>query len=118
MAGELWSVRVERAGPAVVVAAFGEVDMATVELLRAPVVEALTGGGDARALVLDLSGVVFLSASGVALLAEAAELAPEAGREFLLAACPRPVLRVLGVTGLAACLTVRASVAEALDSLN
>jgi anti-anti-sigma factor len=67
-------------------------------------------------IVVDLAGLEFIDASGVAALARGRAYARHAGGDMLLAAPRQPVLRVLAVTRLVDDFSVHASVAEAAGS--
>ncbi|MFD7657843.1 STAS domain-containing protein [Actinosynnema sp. NPDC059797] len=82
-----------RRGHLSVVRPSGEIDIAVVDELMFDLSRALAGG--TRALVVDLSGVTFLSAGGIGALARARAQAEARGCDFALAACSRAALRVL-----------------------
>jgi anti-anti-sigma factor len=96
---------------AVVLAVSGELDVATAPMLRAHVRFAL-GGGPAR-LVLDLAGLGFCDAAGLSVLAMAQNAATRDGASLALAGVPRPVRRLLEMTGMDRTLDVYPSVAAA-----
>lgn len=78
----------------------GELDHATVPLLREHLLPALAAPGTGDVLV-DLTGVSFLNAGGLAVLADARERAEVAGvRLALRCGSRRAVLRPLQITGL------------------
>ncbi len=83
---------VERSGRSVLVCVHGELDLATASRLR----QALLGAaGDGPAdLVVDLSGVTFVDATGLGALLRAAEAVRVAGGELRLAS-PSRMLRVM-----------------------
>ncbi|RJL30804.1 STAS domain-containing protein [Bailinhaonella thermotolerans] len=85
-------------GDAVVVTAFGELDLFTAPLLREEATEAIENDGSR--LVLDLSGVDFMDSSGLSALIEAWRVASAAGGAVTLAGPQEPVARVLSTTGL------------------
>lgn len=92
------AVRYSADGEEVVVATSGEVDLVTAPHLGA-VAAAVTGRGPAR-VVLDLSGVTFMGAAGLGIIAASAEqLAPGGGR-LVLRAPSHLVRRMLEITGL------------------
>ena len=80
----------------------GEIDLATVPLMRAAVAD-----GEARRrrfhphepLVIDLSAVTFMDASSVGVLAGAAKRARDEQKRILLRRPSRNALRVLALTG-------------------
>ena len=75
----------------------GEIDTLTAPALDAALVRAVDG--PAATLVVDLTGVVFLASSGLAVLIEAAHRASTSGRALRLLVRGRPVLRALQITG-------------------
>jgi anti-sigma B factor antagonist len=100
-------------GGHVVVALRGELD-----LLYAPAVA--TALGDLAVLqpriIVDLTGLEFIDASGTAALAHGRRRARNAGGDLLLAAPRRPVRRVLTIIWEADGFAIHASVAEAAAS--
>ena len=90
-----------RAGPElVVVTAVGEVDTQTATLLRSVLWNAIERA-PARLVVLDASGVVFMSSGGLAVLVTAAELAEQGRKRFLVVTGDQRVIpRALHVAGL------------------
>jgi anti-sigma B factor antagonist len=103
-----FSVDVRRHPGAVVVAPRGDVDMATVEHVRAA---CEASGGR---LVLDLRGVEFLDTSGLNLILEQQRLADADGFSFTVVRGPRHVQRLFDITGLNHRLHFVADPAEAL----
>ena len=95
----------------VVLAVSGELDVASAPMLRAHVRFAL-GGRPAR-LVIDLAGLRFCDAAGLSVLAMAQNAATRDGASLALAAVPRPVTRLLRMTGMNRILDVYPSVAAA-----
>ncbi|GAA4747349.1 hypothetical protein GCM10023199_28260 [Actinomycetospora chibensis] len=90
---------------AVLVRAHGEVDLGTVEDLRAVLERAgrephPDTDREPDHLVWDLDGITFLSAAGVGALAEAGDAARRRGADVHLIASTRPVRRVLCLCGL------------------
>lgn len=97
-----------------VIAARGEIDLATAPQLARAVGAALAA--NPQRLVIDLCEVGFLDSSGLALLHDAQHRA-RAGRVALRVACDvASTRRVLALTGLDRELKVRPSRAEALDT--
>jgi anti-sigma B factor antagonist len=94
----------------IVVALYGELD-----LLDAAAVAAALRVAAARdpRIIVDLTGLEFIDASGVAALARGRGYARDAGGDLLLAAPQGPVRRVLAILWEADGLAVHASVAEA-----
>lgn len=92
-----FTVDVSRLGDALVIAPEGEVDIATVSVIR----EALDSEGfEATALVLDCRRVEFMDTSGLQLLVQLRRRCEEAGREFAVVRGPRAVQRLLDIAGL------------------
>jgi anti-sigma B factor antagonist len=108
------ALSVERAGAgATVVAAAGDVDLATVpELERVLQPEVETGGR----VVLDLSGCTFIDSSGLRALVRARDVAAEAGGSLAVAVPPGPLTRVFEVAGLHDALELHSTRAEALSA--
>jgi anti-anti-sigma factor len=92
-----FDVRTERQGSALVVAPMGEIDLATVDLVRAAVERDRSAGDD---LVLDLREVGFLDTSGLRYVLEMVERAGRDGFDVRIVRGPRPVQRVFEVSGL------------------
>ncbi|OLR92774.1 hypothetical protein BJP25_21825 [Actinokineospora bangkokensis] len=84
---------------AVLVAVSGEVDLSSAGQLTVHLAEAVATP-DVLAVVLDLTGVRFLAASGLTALVRTLEAAEAAAVELHLVADQRAVLRPLQVTGL------------------
>lgn len=107
-----------RAGPAghTVVALRGEIDIATAPALRERLNRALAlAARHHRRLVIDLSGVSFCDASGLAVLVGTLRRARRLATPMCLAA-PRPqVAKLLSTTGLDRSLTVHDTLTVAID---
>ncbi|MDQ4094420.1 MAG: STAS domain-containing protein [Actinomycetota bacterium] len=84
-------------GGVVVLRVVGELDLATVGRLRGHLDKQLSGAY--RVVIVDCTGVSFLSACGIGLLIEIAERARADGIGLWLVADSRVVLRALEVTG-------------------
>lgn len=98
-----FSVDVRRDGDAVVVVApTGEIDLSTVEEVRARLRQHERG-----TLVLDLRGVEFLDSSGLTMILEQHRRAEQAGFPFVLTRGPERVQRIFDITGLMHRLTFR-----------
>lgn len=114
------SIAVESvAGRAVVLHLAGELDMVTAPGFAEQVQSHVTDSdeeGHSIALILDLSGITFLGSAGLAVLAEARNLALARAVNVRVVAQSRTVLRPMEVTGLDKVLTVVPDVATALDS--
>ncbi|HEV2785771.1 MAG TPA: STAS domain-containing protein [Solirubrobacteraceae bacterium] len=107
-----FNVVVRREGAALVVAPEGELDMATVDSLRA----ALEGDlGDARSLVLDLRGLGFLDTSGLQLVFEQQRRAEQEGFSFVLVRGQRHVQRLFEIAGMNDRLTIVDEVKDVQD---
>ncbi|MCO1581474.1 STAS domain-containing protein [Crossiella sp. SN42] len=85
-------------GDAVVLTAVGEVDLLTVDSLRAALDEQLATAP--KLLVLDLSGVSFLASCGLAALVEFERAATANSVKLRLVSTARSVTRPLAATGL------------------
>lgn len=103
----------DREGDAVVVRVIGEVDLRNAGRLAA----ALRAGWESTrapgCLVVDLTGVVFFSVTGLALLVVAEQQCRERQLELRVVATTRSVLRALRVTGLNVWFDVSSTLAEA-----
>ncbi len=97
----------------VVVALRGELDIVDAASVAAALVAV---AARAPEIIIDLAGLEFIDASGVAALLLAREHARRAGGDLLLAAPQDQVLRVLAVIHLADVFSVHASVDEAAGS--
>lgn len=105
-------------GRAVVLHLAGELDMVTAPGFAEQVQTHVTDrdeAGRAVALILDLSGITFLGSAGLAVLAEARNLALAREVDVRVVARSRTVLRPMEVTGLDKVLTVVPDVATAID---
>jgi anti-sigma B factor antagonist len=81
----------------------GEVDLATVEAVRAQLTPALE---HADKVVLDLREVTFMDTQGLAVVIEAQQSAAESGTRFVIVRAPEHVHRLFEMIGLADRLTV------------
>ncbi|HEX9337697.1 MAG TPA: STAS domain-containing protein [Pseudonocardiaceae bacterium] len=109
------NIVVESVGPrAVVLHLAGELDMVTAPGFAEHVQQHVAGG---PSLVLDLSGVTFLGSAGLAVLAEARNLAVARAVQVRVVAASRNVLRPMEVTGLDKVLTVVPDVATAIEQV-
>jgi anti-sigma B factor antagonist len=98
-----------------VVAAGGELDLHTSELLREELANVLEAGG--HHLLVDLTGVSFMDSTALGVLVGTAKaLRPSGGQLVLVADDPR-VTRVIELTGLQRVLHVEASLPEAVQRL-
>jgi anti-sigma B factor antagonist len=92
----VFHVTVEPVEDACVIRAVGEVDMSTVDRLRAPLEAARRDGVTA---LLDLSGVTFIDSTGLHVMLDAARASEEAGWAWFLVRPSVPVRRLLELTG-------------------
>jgi anti-sigma B factor antagonist len=92
-----FNVTVERDGPTLVVAPRGEIDLATVGLVREAVER--EHGGD-EPLVLDLRGVAFMDTSGLRFVLELSERSGDQGFTLRIVRGTSAVQRVFEVAGL------------------
>lgn len=99
----------------VVTLAAGEVDMSSVDIIRAEVSRQLDR--HPASLVLDLSALTFFGSAGLDMLIEQQRHAQELGATFVVVADGDVVLKPLEITGLAEVLAVCPSVPEAVRLL-
>jgi len=115
---DLLTVDIDARGSAVVVSVAGELDLATVPVLR----ERLESVPDVAAvpspLVVDLSGLSFIGSAGLALLVDLNNQCVERGVLLALVATGTVVPRAIQVTALDQVFSVHASVEEALGTQN
>ncbi|MFI0405623.1 STAS domain-containing protein [Actinomadura sp. 3N508] len=100
---DAFRVSIGRAGGTVTVTVVGEVDMATVELLRGYVGAVLAGivhGRAAERVVMQVSGVSFIDAAGLGALVELRKRARREGVRLLLVGVSPALWRLLRLTGL------------------
>jgi anti-anti-sigma factor len=102
-----FEVRVQPAGEAVTVVLVGELDIVTVDELRARLDE-LTSAGFTR-LVLDLRELSFMDSSGLQLVIEREADARRSGVELSLIEGPRQVQRLFELSGMLERLPFRAT---------
>ena len=96
------SVKARGAGEGPVLVLTGELDIATIDQLRAAVGEVLSAAG--RSLELDLAEITFLDSSGLGVLVELRNLLRERGGSLTIGAASRPAVRVIEMAGLSAAL--------------
>jgi anti-sigma B factor antagonist len=100
---------------AFVVAASGELDLATVDPLERELDQVFEQGG--RRVVVDLSGVSFIDSVALgALVREAKRIRSNGGTCVVVADDPR-ILRVFEITGLDRMFGIERSLAEGVDRL-
>lgn len=113
---DLLTVDVDARGSAVVVSVRGELDLATVPVLR----EHLEGVHDLSSvpspLVVDLSGLSFIGSAGLALLVDLNNQCEERGVLLALVATGSVVPRAIQVTALDQVFSVHTSIDEALGT--
>lgn len=98
-ADHLLHLEAEEDGNRAILRLRGEVDICTASRLRDRLAALLKGDGRS-AVVLDLSGLEFMDATGLEVLVQAQLLAGARGTELVLAHPPGIVRRLLEVTGL------------------
>lgn len=102
----------------VIVALRGECDIVNSDVLRERLLDLLDLlDGQAPCLILDLSGLAFIDASGITALVVAGQRARERGVTLLLAAARTVVARVVHLTELDRSFPVYATVAEAVAAV-
>jgi anti-sigma B factor antagonist len=92
-----FDIETRREEAALIVAARGEIDMATAGQVEAALRD---GGAKHEVVVLDLRGVTFLDTSGIRLVVSEQRRAEEAGHRFAVVRGPRPVQRIFSISGL------------------
>jgi anti-sigma B factor antagonist len=92
----------------------GEVDMLTAPVLDSTVATQLASRP--RTLVLDLTGVEFMSSTGLASLMVARDSAVEIGCRLLLVCAGKAVLRPMAMTGLVDLFEIHADLRAALSA--
>jgi anti-sigma B factor antagonist len=99
----------------VVLAAEGELDIATADALRDPVEESLESAG---AVILELSALEFIDSVGIWTLVQLCQRAQRSGRRFAVVHGPHEqVERVIELTGLDRHVPIFSSLELALESL-
>ena len=91
-----FAVDVQRSGGVAIVQPHGELDLATVETLRA----ALDGVENARRLMLDLRGLSFIGSTGLHLLVALHQRAQRDGFQLTLVAPAAPADNAIRLSGL------------------
>ena len=100
------------AGPGILLAVTGELDIATVPELRDRLTEAIEGG--ARAVVLDLRDVTFMDSVAMAAILHARTQLGERGRMAVVLAPDSYTQLVFEIAGLPRCLALFESRADAV----
>lgn len=98
-----------------VVAASGEIDVATAPPLRDRL-QAMTTSGKST-VVVDLLGVTFLDSTALGVLVGALKRCREAGGELPLVITEPRILKVFEITGLTGVFPIHGSVEEAVRSV-
>jgi anti-sigma B factor antagonist len=98
-ADELVTIEVSTTGPAVVLAAAGEIDSTSAPVLLHHL-DTVLDGGDIRELTVDLGHVTFLDSAGLCVLATAHRRTVHVGVTMRVLASSRAVIRPLQITGL------------------
>jgi anti-sigma B factor antagonist len=104
------SVKVEQSTSGALLSAAGEIDTLTAPELQVSLDQALPGQG--QVLVVDLSGVTFLSSAGLSVLVQAHQRAADAGGDVRIVTNSSSA-RVFQLTGLTETLNLYESVAQA-----
>jgi anti-sigma B factor antagonist len=102
-------------GGQVVVALRGELDVMDAEAVAATLTAAADRG---NVIVVDLAGLTFIDASGMAALVRARRHARHMGGDLVLAAPQRQVRRVLALTQQAGAFSLHSDVAQATGGLS
>ena len=100
----LLSVSVEADGDAVKLAARGEMDLATADIVDRELVKA--EASDARRIILDLSGVEFIDSSGLKVLVYAARRSNSDSNRLAVVPGTGQVAKMLKLTGIEEFLTL------------
>lgn len=113
---DLLTVDVDARGSAVVVSVRGELDLATVPVLRERLESVHEISSVPSPLVMDLSGLTFIGSAGLALLVDLNNQCVERGVLLALVATGTVVPRAIQVTALDQVFSVHQSVDEALGT--
>jgi anti-sigma B factor antagonist len=100
---KLLHVTAEPLDSAIIVRAAGEIDVATVDLLRR---ELDTAREETASVLLDLSGVTFIDSTGLQLLLDASHSSAVGDWTFLIVRLSRIVRRLIEVSGTADLLMI------------
>ena len=98
-----FSVDVSSNNSTEIVAVRGDVDLATVDVLRAQLTGAIERG---ETVVLDLREVAFMDTQGLAAVIEAEQASAASGTRFVVVRAPATVHRLFDMIGLTERLTV------------
>ncbi len=110
---DLFSVQSDRSGNVAVVTASGRVDSETAPNLEAELSKVV---GENNKIVMDLSGVDYLSSAGLRAIVRALQTAQKSGGGVKLACVSEPVETILRTVGMMEMLKMYASVNEAVAS--
>ncbi|WP_083661208.1 anti-sigma factor antagonist [Actinophytocola xanthii] len=111
---DLLTVDIDSRGSAVVVSVGGELDLATVPVLRERLEGVTEASPPPSPLVVDLSGLTFIGSAGLALLVELNNQCLERGGQLALVATGTVVPRAIQVTALDEVFSMHGSLDEAL----
>jgi anti-anti-sigma factor len=112
---EPFSIRSERRGRTHRLTPLGDLDIASVPLLREEF-DAVFGDGDAEMIVIDLTELAFMDSTGVRLLVEMNAVCEHADRLRIVNGSPI-VVRVLDISGLRRLLPIISSAEDPLAPL-
>ena len=107
-------IEVAQRGGSTVVAARGEVDVATAPALRDGIDKAVDDGGGA--VVVDLTGVTFIDSTGLGVLIGGRKRCIDAGRELRVVVTEPRILKVFEITGLTELFAIHGSLTPALEA--
>jgi anti-anti-sigma factor len=113
---DLLTVDIDARGSAVVVSVGGELDLATVPVLRDRLASLESASSSPDPLVIDLSSVTFIGSAGLALLVEVHNRCSERGMSLAIVAAGSVVPRAIQVTALDRVFAVHPTVDEALSA--
>ena len=106
------------AGVALVVTVAGEIDLLTIDRLRAAVAAGFEDLRDGEMLVIDLTPVTFMDSRGLQALVDATQAAQRQREPLrIVVDHTRPVIRPIQVTGLDAVLALYDTVEDAVHAL-
>ncbi len=111
---DLLTVDIDTRGSAVIVSVRGELDLATVPVLRDRLGSVDEVSAAPSPLVIDLSAVTFIGSAGLALLVDLHNTCTERGTPLALVATGTVVPRAIQVTALDQVFSVHGSLEEAI----
>jgi anti-anti-sigma factor len=110
--------KIETQGAAIVVSPCGRLDFAASNDFQVQMQEILAGSGKPPvAVVIDGSGMEYISSAGLRVFLVAARSAKTAGTQFVVCELTPPVREVFEVSGFDRILTLHASLPEALSAV-